>query len=344
MPTISRTNIRVRRSDGREFPTILFAYRQLLGTPTELGYSEHQRIRHELRRGRTAQDRHGFTWSSVGEVLLYSSVEAALAATTGSCQWSDLTYGVEIECKHTGLSNYDIARKLSEHGFGNWRVKPDGSIGNNGHEVISPVLKGQEGLDALRKVMDLVKEMGCWVDAACGLHVHIGIRDLEMKALRNMSMQFLGMEQHFDAIVQRSRRGSANHFCKSNTQLVDSDAGARINDARTAQQVARVMNGGWQVATRSMYRYYKMNFQSFAIHGTVEFRQHGGTVESKKACSWVRLITGFVAHAANAAEITERRAMSFDELVQMTDEDGQRFFRARREYFQRLDGRAATAA
>ena len=337
MPTISRTNIRVRRTDANgtsvEYPSIAFAYRQLLGSAQELGHSEHQRIRAALRRGNTMRDAHGYTWSAIGEVLLYSSVAAAVAAATGSCQWSDLTFGVEIECKQGSMTDYDIARKLSAAGLGNWRVVRDGSLGSDGHEVVSPVLKGQAGLDSLRKVMDVLKEIGCTVDSRCGLHVHVGARDLPIQAMRNLSMMFLAAETHFDSIVQASRRASVNSYCQSNTTRVGRGDAEAIVTARSIQQLAGVMNGGWSTQHYNAFRYHKLNFQSYAIHGTAEFRQHGGTVESEKGVQWARLITGLVAAAANSAPLTEIPAMSFEQFLAVTDESGQRFFTGRRAAF-----------
>ena len=62
--TLVRSRIRVQRSDGREFPSFFVAYRELLGTAQALGYSEHQRMRANVRQGLTPRDAHGFTWSS----------------------------------------------------------------------------------------------------------------------------------------------------------------------------------------------------------------------------------------------------------------------------------------
>jgi hypothetical protein len=337
MPTISRSQFRVRRSDGQEYPNVGFAYRQLLGTATELGGSEHHRIRAALRRGLTARDRYGFTWSAVGTVRLYSSVEAAVAAVSGSCAWTDFTFGVEIECINATYSHQELQAMLRTERLGSWEVRHDGSLSMGGHEVVSPVLKGQAGLDQLKKVMDFLKQWGCSVNNSCGMHVHVGVRDLPIQTLRNLSLQFLAAERHFDCVLPRSR--STNHYCQSN--LRHHPSAVEISEARTARQLAVHMNGGWSTQHYNSYRYHKLNFQSFALHGTVEFRQHSGTVESAKACAWVRLITGFVAAAANAPAMTAVPTINFDQFLAVTDEDGQRFFQGRQRHFAGVMARAA---
>jgi hypothetical protein len=41
-------------------------------------------------------------------------------------------------------------------------------------------------------------------------------------------------------------------------------------------------------------RYYKLNAESFERHGTVEFRQHSGTIEFKKISSWIRICNAMI--------------------------------------------------
>jgi hypothetical protein len=41
-------------------------------------------------------------------------------------------------------------------------------------------------------------------------------------------------------------------------------------------------------------RYFKVNLQSYHTYGTVEFRQHSGTLNAAKAVNWVRLLDSFI--------------------------------------------------
>src|SRR5581483_12043482 len=74
-----------------------------------------------------------------------------------------------------------------------------------------------------------------------------------------------------------SRRANANsRYCASIKQEMNLPA---IRVARTVQELARGIKGG--------SRFVKLNFTSHWKHGTVEFRQHSGTVDAEKIKRWV---------------------------------------------------------
>lgn len=323
-----RTHVRVVRvtADGqqREWPSMFVAYRELLGTREELGYSEHQRMRAQIRAGLQPRDSHGFTWRAMGGAVAQETIA-----------WTDFTFGVEIELisRDTMDRVGSLIEALGERG---WRVVHDGSVMSNdarmfGMEVVSPVLQGQEGLERLRRVMDTLKAAGCKVNNTCGMHVHVGVRGMAPARVRKIAVAFLNAEQHFDSLVPAGRLN--NRYCQSNTARVGRHARAALRDATTIRQIADVMNGGNSSHRYNQFRYHKLNFQSFVQHGTIEFRQHAGTVESEKACAWVRLITGFCARAAGQPE-EQDTVLGFEQwIVNVTDEAGQRYMRARRAKF-----------
>lgn len=348
MPSnLSRTHIRVRRSDGREFPTLAFAFRQLLGTSEELTTSEAQRLRLRMRHGRTARDSHGFAWESRGDVPTfrrgYTQIERAVSDAypaprdefAASIVWTDLTFGVEIECM-ASMSQFESSDLLSRNGFADWRVVRDGSLNIGGREVISPILRGEEGLDSLKSIMDLLRDNGHTVDDKCGLHVHIGARDLSTAQLRNVAHRFLSAEPHFDSIVPPSRR--MNRYCQSNLARMNSSDWSALRSARNVGGLARAMNGGLSPQHYNQFRYYKLNFQSYSLHGTVEFREHSGTIESQKACAWVRLIAGFVADSASHTMEADRAVMSWETFIGFAAESDRAFLTSRRDYFAQRSG------
>lgn len=333
-----RTHIRVVRvHDGREWPNMFVAYRELLGTPHELGYSEHQRMRAAIRAGQQPRDSHGFQWRQVG----------VAAAVAGALQqpailWTDFTFGVEIEC-FAPFGLHVMKDVLNAAGFRTWRVVNDGSLRNlpirgmDGMEIVSPVLRGEEGLAALRSVMTLIQAKGCKVNKACGLHVHIGVRGMDPKQVRKIAMSFLNAEHHFDALVPPARRD--NQYCKSNRAIA---APARLVGAISISGIATAMNGGTDSAHYNSYRYYKLNFQSFVHHGTIEFRQHGGTVEAEKAANWVRMVAGFCADAAEKPEQSFGQQRSLDQFLdQCCDENAARYMRQRAAKFAAAQRQAA---
>lgn len=238
----------------------------------------------------------------------------------------NLTFGVEIECYSTlsyaaiaaalttaGVAAHEVLDRAAVHRTStDWKVVYDGSLyhpprsGMNGAEVVSPILSGEAGLAVLAKVLDVMKMIGCEVNTSTGIHVHVGARNASVSQLRNVCKMFIKYETTFDTLVSKSRRTN-NRFCKSNLALVAgrtlADKFSTLDGANTVERLARSMNGGWSTVQYNDFRYFRLNLQSMATHGTVEFRQHQGSVESTKVCAWVRLVTGFVATAMSVRQV-----------------------------------------
>ena len=81
--------------------------------------------------------------------------------------------------------------------------------------------------------------------------------------------------------MPESRRGNNNRYTQSIRQVVDSP---RFKNANTINDMARSMSG----------RYYKINLQSYSRQRTIEFRQHGGSLNGRKIESWVRFLDKFI--------------------------------------------------
>jgi hypothetical protein len=64
-------------------------------------------------------------------------------------------------------------------------------------------------------------------------------------------------------------------------------------------------------------RYYKLNLSAINVHGTIEFRQHSGTVNAEKAVNWVKLTAGFMRAAEDAKQINATGAGKFENLAKI---------------------------
>jgi hypothetical protein len=207
------------------------------------------------------------------------------------------TYGIEIECylpeggTQAGAAAAITAR-LAGAGIcqvenynhqvrGHWKIVTDGSLGDyiRGMEVVSPILTGQEGLDAITKVMDAMADYGCTVSKKCGLHIHVGVAGQPIGFFRSLTKLYGGFERVIDAFIPPSRRGSTNGYCRSVTHL---DA-AQIDRADSLDDLIRLMRRAGDA------RNYKLNLTAYRRHTTVEFRHHTGTVDARKATAWAKL-------------------------------------------------------
>jgi hypothetical protein len=252
---------------------------------------------------------------------------------------AEFTFGVELECfLPVGKTRLQLAQAIrasacvpcSEESYhhqarANWRVTTDGSLGDyvRGCEIVSPVLRGDDGFAQLEKVCQAVTIFGCTVRKNCGLHVHIGARNQPVSFFKNLAKLYVHYEEVIDSVLSPSRRGSENHYCQPNRfSALD------LERAQDTGQVLRVLT-----ATTSD-RYRKLNFASFWRHGTVEFRHHQGTVEPVKVSNWVKFCLR-MSSAAKTAGDTALASKSLDGLLEVlqSGEDEKEYFQKRRNEF-----------
>jgi len=191
------------------------------------------------------------------------------------------------------------AKAAGYHGqdYNIWQIKSDRSITPGersenamGFEIVGPILKGMEGLELLKSVLEITKEMGVLVNKSCGFHVHIGLGSLE--GLKGIILNFIKYEIAFDSMVPPSRRN--NGYCKSNNcssvleGLSPHGKFAKINSCCSINELRRVIQDD---------RYYKLNLPE--DKPTIEFRQHSATYEWTKACRWVKILVIFIEHSQN---------------------------------------------
>lgn len=170
-----------------------------------------------------------------------------------------------------------------------WKIVSDASV-SDGFEVVSPILCGEAGLAQAEIAARALDDAGARVDYTCGLHVHFDASDLSLDHLKAIVRRYAAHEEEIDAFMPRSRRGCQNRYCKSMEFFAarDFERITSISDFIDAQDD----------------RYYKVNLQSLRRHGTIEFRQHSGTVNAAKITSWVRFLAAFIKECKNSAAAT----------------------------------------
>lgn len=210
-------------------------------------------------------------------------------------------FGVEIELigltqsratvalTDAGISAYDAGYTHARSS--RWKVVSDASLSNRDGtgtcEVVSPVMAGgnafEASIAAVRTTANVLKSAGATVNQSCGLHVHIDAAGLTGADIARIVERYTRFEAEIDQWMPRSRRGNNGSFCHSmSTWRVPSGSATR-----TAAAVCSAMHD----------RFMKVNLQSYARHGTIEFRHHSGTVDPDKIEHWVRFLQSFV-HAS----------------------------------------------
>jgi hypothetical protein len=258
----------------------------------------------------------GFTRKQVAEMMgvgygfvqnVYAAMQRAGVTTQASAFTPGLfnrTFGVEFEAY--GVSMQKLKTELERQGIevaiegynhttrNHWKIVTDASIrGTQGFELVSPVLEGEAGLEQVKKACKALKRCNALINQSCGMHIHFGAADFELKQWKNLYKNYINYEGLIDSFMPVSRRDSNNFYCKSLLHKFTSESAAytAIDNCRTVEQIAA------KVTDRN--RYFKLNAESFFRHGTVEFRQHSGTIEADKVVNWITFLNNLVEYSKN---------------------------------------------
>jgi hypothetical protein len=184
-------------------------------------------------------------------------------------------FGVELE--FFGIPRRTVEAETRRVLGSSWRVKNDCSVTGEGLELVSPPLQGESGMEQLRKACQMLQRLGARVDRSCGLHVHHEARDLGASGLARIAEIYTANQDLINWLVAPSRRDG--RWCKTLTSTELWDIRQTANSGRTPTATSR---------------YRACNLGSYGRHGTVEFRQHQGTLNFRKIEAWTRLGQGLM--------------------------------------------------
>jgi hypothetical protein len=177
-----------------------------------------------------------------------------------------------------------------------WKVVTDASLTSrtSNCEVVSPVLRGTDGMNELRTVAKVLRDAGASVNQSCGMHIHIGVDGLiDNEQQAHVIKAHQQWSHAFDALVVE-RRINAQWARK-----IDRATALDIADEWT--QHGDIRNGNSDL-THNRYRYRALNLNAFAKYGTFEFRSHQGSLNGMNATAWIAFHTAFIkaAHLLSA--------------------------------------------
>src|SRR4051794_38718284 len=202
---------------------------------------------------------------------------------------NDLTFGVELEvtlpagtcpvgCYHHGV-------QVPELPLG-WKAERDCSIqapsGYMAAEIVSPILRGADGLRQLKAVCDWLSNVRAKVNRSTGFHVHVGFSRNDKRGLRRLVSLVANFEKALFAATGTHTR-EEGHYCRP------------VQDDVRYQQAFRDATA----LAGAFPRYHVLNLTNLLGYGkpTVEFRVFAGTTNPIKAIGYVRLCLGIVEKA-----------------------------------------------
>lgn len=217
-------------------------------------------------------------------------------------------FGVEIEL--TGPSGQRIIRALEQVGIvvtnhigqyahssrnNQWELKYDGSVSGEHLELVSPKLRGIEGMEEVAAVCTALASVDATVDRSCGLHIHHDARGMTAEQIKKQVLAFVKRQTLVDQLVAPSRR--SNTYCSpwSRSQIASLENFA-TDGSRSLRDIAYIGPRG------------TINLQSYARHGSIEIRYHGGTTNFRKIAAWIRFGQSLFSAAEAGAAISTRTA------------------------------------
>ena len=205
---------------------------------------------------------------------------------------NEMTFGIEIETTISENAMRNEGLQIGRYHSGlqvaylpaGWKAESDGSIrtepGRVGCEIISPILRGAEGLAQVAEVVRILETKGHRVNASCGFHCHVGFnRNLPADALARLINIVAYCEKGLYAITGSKKR-ERGIYC----------GGVRkYGDDKTAKPAL------------DNNRYHALNLTNLANRRreTVEFRVFSGSINPVKICGWIQVCLGLVERAVN---------------------------------------------
>lgn len=215
---------------------------------------------------------------------------------------NEMTFGVEIETAIPvgviRVGGYHCGIQVPQLPPG-WKAEADSSItcpaGHQSCEIVSPILKGADGLRQVKQVCDWLNSVGAKVNRSTGLHVHVGWNG-DRDALNRLTHYVANFEKAIFASTGTHSR-EEGRFCK------------KIRESRDYTQLFRDREGNglpWD-------RYHVLNLTNLGTHkNTIEFRAFAGTTNAVKILGYVRLCLGIVERALNSKRPTRWNGVKVD--------------------------------
>lgn len=204
-----------------------------------------------------------------------------------------------------------------------WKITTDGSLHPRnscelGREFVSPPFTSEEGFEQIKRVCSTLSEYNTYVNKTCGFHVHIDASGMTAKHIARLLKLYTDFEGYIDTMHAPSRRGPNSYYCRTIDSLY----------LRASERATSVR----EIANSCSVRYCKVNLQAYLRHGTVEFRQHSGTINKNKIIHWVKFCMAMMDFAQS-----NKSWRTSDDLLSLLnlDEDEMTYWLGRIEYLRR---------
>lgn len=217
----------------------------------------------------------------------------------------EVTEATEIVTKEYGLENTHVAddrtfvgievevegiTRVFEKIKPFWTTKEDGSLRNNGLELVSLPIRGRAIPAALEILSRELRDVNPKHDFSerTSVHVHVNVRDISVEALFNYLLTYLVFETAIYKVVFDfcGKKRDENIFCvpiQESGDFMGLRSALDYLERGRNQDALSHLHHGWK-------KYSGLNLVPVTTFGTVEFRHMGGTSNSKRLLSWINIL------------------------------------------------------
>jgi hypothetical protein len=276
------------------------------------------------------------------------------------------TYGISREktvriiARVLGTNNY---RHVASRGYDTWiAIGPDGrewsavsdssvtdgnGLGIADHaEIVTPICTTKD-IETIQEITRAVRSGGAKVSKTCGVHVHVGAKELGTRQLITLSNMVAAKEELLEEAldIPTSRLSYAKYADKSFIEAI------KGKEDESIEWLKEVWYEGHPYRSNTKYdksRYRMLNLHSYwHKKGTVEFRMFNSTLHAGEIKSYIQICLAMVCNAkANKRALSkksksENKAYTFRNWMNIMGMTGSRFKTARHHFTKRLPGNKA---
>jgi len=220
---------------------------------------------------------------------------------------SDRAFGVELEFNSGNYGYEEVAKSLrnnkigcfwygednyyhDENNYNDWILEEDGSE----FELKSPILRGESGFQELKVVMTTLSRF-CSVTRSDGFHVHHDApefkQDLNLvKLLVKSWIQNQESIKLFSAPYRHGNYWACPEWTPGMLEVLE-----KQSEPRELEYLRYLDDYG----NLRFFDRNNLNIMSLVKHGTIEIRQHEGTLNYETAESWIRFGQKFLDSCVN---------------------------------------------
>lgn len=206
-------------------------------------------------------------------------------------QADSIFYAIEIEVA-IPTSNLDFAIGGYHNGLQvphypqGWTAEYDSSLsaqaGYTPLEIVSPKLKGFDGIVQVVQVLDDLAERGAITNDSMGLHIHVDGRNLDIRDIKKVKQMYVQYEKLFFGVMgdKAITRYENNTYCKPSCQ--------------------------WADGQEHLIRFRSLNLKNWYNYQqkkTIEFRLFAGELNPEKVVTYLMMCVGLVVYARNCTRV-----------------------------------------